>query len=148
MFMSIKIKTIDAFEILDSRGLPTLRVTVELDDGHRGTASVPSGASTGAREAIELRDGDAARYRGKGVLNAISNVCTRIQPHLKGFEATHQAKIDEALIQLDGTENKSDSVPMPFSASPWQWPAPVPSPGTFPCTYISAVPPRADCLCQ
>ena len=76
--MSIKIKAIDAFEILNSRGNPTLRVTVELEDGHRGVASVPSGASTGAREAIELRDGDAARYRGKGVLNAISNVRTHI----------------------------------------------------------------------
>ena len=105
--MSIKIKAIDAFEILDSRGNPTLRVTVELEDGHRGVASVPSGASTGAREAIELRDGDPARYRGKGVLNAISNVRTHIAPRLKGFDASLQAKVDEALIQLDGTENKS-----------------------------------------
>jgi enolase len=78
-----------------------------LEDGHRGVASVPSGASTGAREAIELRDGDSARYRGKGVLKAISNVRTLIQPRLKGFDAGLQAKVDEALIQLDGTENKS-----------------------------------------
>jgi enolase len=105
--MAGKIKSIDAFEILDSRGNPTLRVTVELEDGHRGVASVPSGASTGAREAIELRDGDAARYRGKGVLKAISNVRTHISPRLKGFDAGLQAKVDEALIQLDGTENKS-----------------------------------------
>jgi enolase len=70
-------------------------------------ASVPSGASTGTREAIELRDGDSARYRGKGVLKAISNVRTLVQAHLKGFDATLQAKVDEALIQLDGTENKS-----------------------------------------
>jgi enolase len=105
--MSAKIENIDAFEILDSRGNPTLRVTVELEDGHRGVASVPSGASTGAREAIELRDGDSARYSGKGVLKAISNVRTYIEPRLKGFDASLQAKVDEALIQLDGTENKS-----------------------------------------
>jgi enolase len=105
--MSRKIKAIDAFEILDSRGLPTLRVVVELDDGHWGTASVPSGASTGTREAIELRDGDPARHRGKGVLKAISNVRTQIQSRLKGFDTTLQAKTDDALIQLDGTDNKS-----------------------------------------
>jgi enolase len=105
--MSAKIENIDAFEILDSRGNPTLRVIVELEDGHWGVASVPSGASTGAREAIELRDGDTARYRGKGVLKAISNVRTQIQPRLKGFDATLQAKVDDSLIQLDGTENKS-----------------------------------------
>jgi enolase len=105
--MSAKIETIDAFEILDSRGNPTLRVIVELEDGHWGVASVPSGASTGTHEAIELRDGDSARYRGKGVLKAIANVRTQIQPRLKGFDATLQAKADDALIQLDGTENKS-----------------------------------------
>jgi enolase len=105
--MSAKIENIDAFEILDSRGNPTLRVIVELEDGHWGVASVPSGASTGAREAIELRDGDSARYSGKGVLKAISNVRTQIQPRLKGFDATLQAKVDDSLIQLDGTENKS-----------------------------------------
>jgi enolase len=105
--MNTKIETIDAFEILDSRGNPTLRVIVELEDGHRGVASVPSGASTGTREAIELRNGDSARYCGKGVLKAISNVRTLVQAHLKGFDATLQAKVDEALIRLDGTENKS-----------------------------------------
>jgi len=105
--MNAKIGNIDAFEILDSRGNPTLRVIVELEDGHWGVASVPSGASTGTREAIELRDGDSARYRGKGVLKAVSNVRTEIQPRLKGLDATLQAKADDALIQLDGTENKS-----------------------------------------
>jgi enolase len=105
--MGAKIENIDAFEILDSRGNPTLRIIVELEDGHWGVASVPSGASTGTREAIELRDGDSARYRGKGVLKAISHVRTHIRARLKGFDVTLQAKADDALIQLDGTENKS-----------------------------------------
>jgi enolase len=105
--MSMKIKAIDAFEILDSRGLPTLRVVVELDDGHSGAASVPSGASTGTREAVELRDGDAGRYRGKGVRKAVSNVRTVIQAKLTGVEPVPQAKIDQMLIELDGSENKS-----------------------------------------
>ena len=105
--MSVKIESIDAFEILDSRGYPTLRVTVELEDGHCGTASVPSGASTGRYEAIELRDGDPTRYGGKGVLKAVSNVRTLIQPRLKGSDATLQTTIDESLIKLDGTGNKS-----------------------------------------
>jgi enolase len=105
--MSAEIANIDAFEILDSRGNPTLRVIVRLEDGHYGVASVPSGASTGTREALELRDGDSGRYRGKGVLKAISNVRTHIEPRLKGFDPKLQAKADEVLIQLDGTENKS-----------------------------------------
>ena len=105
--MSFAIKTIDAFEILDSRGNPTLRVVVELDNEHFGVASVPSGASTGRHEALELRDGDAARYGGKGVLNAISNVRMAIRERLVGSDATPQEAIDAALIALDGTENKS-----------------------------------------
>ncbi len=105
--MSSAIKTIDAFEILDSRGNPTLRVVVKLDSGHCGVASVPSGASTGRHEALELRDGDAARYGGKGVLNAISNVRTAIRERLVGSDATSQETVDAALIALDGTENKS-----------------------------------------
>jgi len=105
--MSFVIKTIDAFEILDSCGNPTLRVVVELDNGHRGVASVPSGASTGRHEALELRDGDAARYGGKGVLNAISNIRTSIRESLMRSHATPQETVDAALIALDGTENKS-----------------------------------------
>jgi len=105
--MNFAIKTVDAFEILDSRGNPTLRVVMKLDSGHCGVASVPSGASTGRHEALELRDGDAARYGGKGVLNAISNVRTAIRERLEGSDAAPQQMVDSALIALDGTENKS-----------------------------------------
>jgi enolase len=102
-----RITAIDALEILDSRGNPTLRVTVNVDTGHGGVASVPSGASTGRWEAVELRDGDAARYSGKGMQHAVSNVRDLIGPHLKGFDPCLQAKIDKSLIELDGTNDKS-----------------------------------------
>ncbi len=105
--MSACIKRISALEILDSRGFPTVRVAVTLDDGTEGLASVPSGASTGANEATELRDGDAARYDGKGVLTAVQNVNTEIAAALMGQAAMNQSAIDAALIELDGTENKS-----------------------------------------
>jgi enolase len=105
--MSLCITAIDAFEILDSRGYPTLRVAVKLDGGYLGTASVPSGASTGRHEAIELRDGNPIRYGGKGVLTAVSNVHMLIQPHLKGLDASDQETIDRSLIELDGSPNKS-----------------------------------------
>jgi enolase len=105
--MSFCIAAIDAFEILDSRGYPTLRVGVRLEGGHLGTASVPSGASTGRHEAIELRDGNPTRYRGKGVLTAASNVQMLIQPHLKGSDASDQVTIDQSLLELDGSPDKS-----------------------------------------
>jgi enolase len=105
--MTPHIDTITALEILDSRGFPTVRVNVVLDDGSVGTASIPSGASTGENEATELRDGDMARYGGKGVLAAVANVEDEIADALEGFDAREQAAIDEALIELDGTENKS-----------------------------------------
>jgi enolase len=105
--VSCAIKSIDALEILDSRGNPTVRVTVHLEGGHGGAASVPSGASTGRFEAVELRDGDAARYGGKGVLKAVAAVRGLICEHLKGADATDQSQIDQSLIDLDGTENKS-----------------------------------------
>jgi enolase len=94
-------------EILDSRGNPTVECDVLLESGVMGRAAVPSGASTGAREAIELRDGDANRYGGKGVLKAVENVNTEISEAVMGLEANEQAFLDEALIELDGTENKS-----------------------------------------
>lgn len=100
------ISRIHAREILDSRGNPTLEAEVTLSDGHTGVAAVPSGASTGAREAVELRDGDAARYLGKGVLKAVANVNGEINDALAGMEVTDQRAIDERLIALDGTENK------------------------------------------
>lgn len=96
-----------AREILDSRGNPTVEVEVFLEDGTIGHAAVPSGASTGAFEACELRDGDKARYGGKGVLQAVENVNSIIGPAIQGFDATEQAAIDKLMISLDGTDNKS-----------------------------------------
>ena len=99
---------IDAREILDSRGNPTVEVDVVLDDGAVGRAAVPSGASTGAHEAVELRDGDPARFGGKGVLKAVENVIETIAPALEGEDAADQASIDAALVALDGTPNKAN----------------------------------------
>lgn len=97
---------IEAREILDSRGNPTVEVDVYLEDGSFGRASVPSGASTGVHEAVELRDGDKSRYLGKGVLKAVSNVNNIIGPELEGMDALDQVAIDRAMIELDGTPNK------------------------------------------
>jgi enolase len=104
--MSARIKTLRSLEILDSRGNPTLRVTVTLDNGIVASASVPSGASTGENEAVELRDGDRKRYGGKGVLKAVAIVEKTIAPKLIGFDPTRQAEIDRLMIELDGTPNK------------------------------------------
>ena len=101
------IAEIKAREILDSRGNPTIEVDVRLSGGALGRAAVPSGASTGAHEALELRDGDPKRYGGKGVLKAVANVTGIIAPNLKGADAADQAGLDRRLIALDGTENKS-----------------------------------------
>jgi len=100
------IKKLQALEILDSRGNPTVQVTMTLESGKTGTAKVPSGASTGKREAVELRDGDDKRFGGKGVLKAISNVLNVIQPAVIGFDAADQTGLDEMMIKLDGTPNK------------------------------------------
>src|SRR2546428_9934066 len=94
-------------EILDSRGNPTVEVEVQLESGAWGRAAVPSGASTGKREAVELRDGDTQRYGGKGVSRAVSNVEEAIAPEIDGMEASEQAAVDQALLELDGTPNKS-----------------------------------------
>jgi len=102
-----QISQVTAREILDSRGNPTLEVTVTADNGMRAWASVPSGASTGEHEAHELRDGDAARYNGKGVLTAVRNVESEIAQALVGMDPTDQQAIDEKMIALDGTPNKS-----------------------------------------
>ena len=103
----IKIEKISAQEILDSRGNPTVMVSVALNNGITATACVPSGAPTGIREAVELRDGDAKRYGGKGVLNAVANVNKIIAPKLNGKSPHAQKEIDELMCELDGTENKS-----------------------------------------
>ncbi|MAF13349.1 MAG: phosphopyruvate hydratase [Parcubacteria group bacterium] len=102
-----KIKSVKAMEILGSRGNPTVRAYVTLDNGITGVASVPSGASTGVHEALELRDGDKKRYYGKGVLKAVENVNKIIAPALKGLDPNSQRKIDKIMLELDGTENKS-----------------------------------------
>jgi enolase len=96
-----------AREILDSRGNPTVEAEVQLESGAWGRAAVPSGASTGKREAVELRDADGARYRGKGVRQAVRNVEETIAPEVEGMDASEQAAVDQALLELDGTPNKS-----------------------------------------
>jgi enolase len=102
----MELQSIHAREILDSRGNPTLEVDVVLADGATGRAAVPSGASTGAHEAVELRDGDKQRYLGRGTLKAVGNVNDVIAPKLVGMDATDQLAIDQAMLDLDGTPNK------------------------------------------
>lgn len=102
-----KIVDIKAFEILDSRGNPTVMAEVILDDGSVGSATAPSGASTGSREALELRDGDKSRYLGKGVLKAVNNINTTIKNLLVGFDALDQRAVDNAMIKADGTDFKT-----------------------------------------
>jgi enolase len=103
----MKIKSLHAQEILDSRGNPTIECVTTLEDGSTGWAAVPSGASTGKYEAVELRDNDLRRYNGAGVLKAIENVNTTIQSAVKGIDAEDQSELDKKMIELDGTENKS-----------------------------------------
>ncbi len=104
----MKIESIHAHEILDSRGNPTVSATVLLNNGIMGSASVPSGASTGVHEALELRDGDQKRYHGLGVQRAVANIHKKIAPAIMGMDITHQREIDEIMIALDGTPNKSN----------------------------------------
>lgn len=104
----MKIKNIIGREILDSRGNPTIEVDVVLDNGMMGRTSIPSGASTGSMEALELRDGDMNRYLGRGVLKAVNNVNTIIKPKLVGMNVLEQQEIDKLLIELDGTKNKGN----------------------------------------
>ena len=106
--MNCKIEKVKAREIVDSRGNPPVEVDVYLEDGIMGRAAVPSGASTGEHEAIELRDGDKSRYLGKGVLKAVSNVNQTIAPKIIGMDAQKQSEIDSVMIELDGTKNKGN----------------------------------------
>lgn len=105
--MAAKIKSVKAREILDSRGLPTLEVEIETDVGLKARAAVPSGASTGAHEALELRDKDPKRFHGKGVLKAVSNVREFLAPAVTGMDVTDWKKVDQTLLSADGTENKN-----------------------------------------
>lgn len=104
----MKIKNIVAQEVLDSRGNPTVEVEVTLKNGIHASAMVPSGASTGEKEAVELRDGDKSRYNGKGVLKAVENVNNKIAPEIVGKQAHHQREIDYKMIEMDGTPNKAN----------------------------------------
>ncbi len=106
--MTTTIVKIQGREILDSRGNPTVEADVFLADGSMGRAAVPSGASTGEHEAVELRDGDKGRYLGKGVLKAVSHINGEIATKLHGFDATHQDAVDRTMLALDGTPNKSN----------------------------------------
>jgi enolase len=105
--LDLVIDSIVAREVLDSRGTPTVEAEVYLEGGASGRAIVPSGASTGAHEAHELRDGEASRYFGKGVSKAVENVEERIAPALCGLSALDQAAVDAAMLELDGSDNKS-----------------------------------------
>ena len=102
-----RIESVRASEMLDSRGLPTVEAVVTLDDGSTGWAAVPSGASTGTHEALELRDGDAGRYGGKGTLTAVANVNGKIAPRIRGLDAGDQQAVDAAMLDMDGTPDKS-----------------------------------------
>ena len=104
----MKIQSIHAQEILDSRGNPTIECVTTLENGITGWAAVPSGASTGKYEAVELRDGDPNRYLGQGVLNAVENVNVKINSAVKGLDASEQEILDKKMIELDGTENKAN----------------------------------------
>jgi enolase len=122
--MDTTIESILAQEILDSRGNPTVEVEVVLSDGSWGRAAVPSGASTGTHEALEMRDGDKSRYGGKGVIEAVDNVNDEIAEALVGWDALEQQAIDMTLIELDGTPNKAKLAQTPFSAPAWRLPKP------------------------
>src|SRR3954466_6085919 len=102
-----KIEQVKARQVIDSPGNPTVEADVVLEDGSRGRAAVPSGASTGEHEALELRDGDKARYLGKGTLKAVANVNEMIAEHSEGLPANDQVAVDKAMLALDGTPTKS-----------------------------------------
>jgi enolase len=135
-------------EILDSRGNPTVECDVLLESGTMGRAAVPSGASTGSREAIELRDGDKARYLGKGVLKAVEHINTEISEAVLGLDASEQAFLDKTLIDLDGTDNKSRLGANAMLAVSWRWPAPRPRSPACRCTATSAAWAACRCRCR
>src|SRR5437867_8673784 len=108
------IQTLHAREVLDSRGNPTVEVEVWLDSGAFGRALVPSGASTGTREAVELRDEEPTRYQGKGVRRAVQNVIETIAPEVEGMDAAEQAQIDRALLELDRSEEHTSELQSPY----------------------------------
>ena len=147
MKQMIEIVDVLGREILDSRGNPTVEVEVYLEDGAMGRAAVPSGASTGIYEACELRDGDKSRYLGKGVENAVKNVNTEIAECLIGMNVLDQVSIDKAMIELDGTPNKSRLGANAILGASLPAPRLLPSPWAWLCTTISAASTPSSCLC-
>ncbi len=142
------ITNIAAREILDSRGNPTIEVDVLLEDGSFGRAAVPSGASTGAHEAMELRDGDKGRYGGKGVRKAVNAVQSDILDAIGGMDAEDQIAIDEAMIELDGPRTRAGSAPTRSSASRSPSPRRPPRPPACPSTATSAARRAGCCPCR
>ena len=135
-------------EILDSRGNPTVEVDVVLEDGTMGRAAVPSGASTGAHEAVELRDGDKSRYLGKGVRKAVDAVNGEIFDAIGGLDAVGQAKIDETLIALDGTPNKARLGANAILGVSLAVAKAAPPPTACRSTAMWAAPRRGSCRCR
>lgn len=121
-----KIANIKGREVLDSRGNPTVEADVILEDGTIGSACAPSGASTGSREALELRDKDTSRYLGKGVLKAVEAVNAKIRDALIGKDAADQRALDNIMLELDGTENKANLGANAILAVSWPLPKPLP----------------------
>jgi enolase len=139
---------IHARQILDSRGNPTVEVDVNLESGAAGRAAVPSGASTGAHEAVELRDGDKKKYGGKGVLKAVEAVNGEIFDAVSGLEASNQLHIDRTMIDLDGRRTRAGSAPMRSSASASPSPRPRHKRRRCRSTAISAGPRPRPCPCR
>ena len=137
-----------AREILDSRGNPTIEADVVLESGVSGRAAVPSGASTGSKEAIELRDGDAARYFGKGVLKAVDNVNTEICEAIIGLDASEQAFIDKTMSTSTAPRTSRASAPTRSSPSRAPWPRPPPTNRRCRCTATWAARARCSCRCR
>ena len=147
-----KIVDIKGREVLDSRGNPTVEADVILDNGIIGSACAPSGASTGSREALELRDGDKSRYLGKGVLKAVGNVNGPIRDLLLGKDPADQKALDQAMIELDGTENKAKLGANAILAVSWLPPRPLPRPRACRSTRTlptsTALPASTRCRCR
>ena len=142
------IETIMGRQILDSRGNPTVEVEIQLSGGATGRAAVPSGASTGVHEAVELRDDDKSKYGGKGVLQAVKNVNTVLAVELEGADALDQVAIDQFMLELDGTETRAGWAQTPSSASAWLWPRRLPQHPVCLCTAIWAVSTPIRCQCR
>src|SRR5215217_6754654 len=141
------IEQVGAREILDSRGNPTVEVEVALLDGTFARAAVPSGASTGEHEAVELRDG-GARYGGKGVEKAVQAVLDEIAPAVIGLSADDQRLVDQALVDLDGTRTSRGWAPTPSSVSPWRWPRARLNRPPCRCSATSADRTPTSCRCR